>query len=208
MLVTAAAPFYESGTFWAAAAVFATLGVGVGAMWATLRANNPKRRLAYWMGSTRLVASDHLDSLEIRRHGTFLSEPRVVRVQLVNTGRRDISSAAFDRDLPIVMDLGIPILELLGTESHPPISAAPEAAAQGTTLRIGPGRLGRKESVTYLVLVDGRPEYSCQHTLVDVDVKETDDLLFPAPPFWGRLFFGLPLALAAASAGAWLFKTL
>lgn len=193
MIVTTAAPFYESGTFWAAAAVFAALG----GIWATLRANNPKRRLAYWMGSTRLVHSDHFDSLEIRRHGTLLREPRVVRVQLVNTARRDISSVAFDRNLPIVMDLGLPILELLGTESHPPTSAAPEAAVQGTTLRIGPGRLGRKESVTYIVLVDGRPEYSCQHSLVDVDVKETDNPFLPPAP--GRISPGGAIAATVAA---------
>lgn len=183
MLVTVAGPFYASGTFWAAAAVFVALGVGIGAIWATLRANHPMRRLHYWMGDTRLLQPHESlnGSLEIRRNGTVLRDPRLVRVHLTNPSSRDIGSGAFDQSAPIRADIGVPILELLDVESQPTTSAAPEATVAGTELRVGPGRIGHGESVTYLLLADGEPTYSCQHSLIDVTVQNKPPLVAASP---------------------------
>ncbi|WP_437065421.1 hypothetical protein [Streptomyces sp. enrichment culture] len=111
-----------------------------------------------------------------------LADPRLVRVQIVNTSRRDVSSAAFDGSNSIKMDLGQPVLEILGTESNPTDAALPQVTVDGSELHIGPGRIGRGQSITWLVLIEGEPTFSCRQSLIDVDVKKEDDPLFRAPP--------------------------
>jgi hypothetical protein len=178
MPALASAPFYVSATFWAAAAVFAAIFIGIGAMWATLRASNPKRRIDYWFQDTPLLQGHQsLDgSLEIRRNGTVLGDPRLVRVQLRNTSRRDVGSTSFDQDEPFRVDLGTPILDILGVETQPTTAQPPPGTPSGTELRIGPGRIGRGSQVTYLLLIDGPPSYGCRHSLIDVTVVEANDL--------------------------------
>ncbi|MEV4790134.1 hypothetical protein AB0K53_32665 [Streptomyces tuirus] len=181
MVVMSAEPFYVSATFWAAAAVFATLGAGAGAIWATLRASNPKRRLSYWVGDTSLLHSTVAGSLRVSRNGVTLADPRLVRVQIVNSSRRDIASAAFDGSNSIKMGLGQPVLEILGTESDPADAALPEVTVDGSELHIGPGRIGRGQSITWLVLIEGEPTFSCRHSLIDVEVDKEEFPLFRAP---------------------------
>jgi hypothetical protein len=178
MSVIASAPFYASATFWAAAAVFAAIFMGIGAMWATMRASNPKRRIAYWFQDTPLLQGHQsLDgSLEMRRNGTVLGDPRLVRIQLRNTSRRDVASASFDQGEPFRVDLDTPILDVLGVETQPATAQPPPATPDGAELRIGPGRIGRGSQVTYLLLIDGPPSYACRHALIDVKVVEADDL--------------------------------
>ncbi|WP_344429405.1 hypothetical protein [Streptomyces lavendulocolor] len=173
-MLLAADPFYESGTFWAATSAIVAVCVGVGAMWATLRANNPKRQLTYAWSDTALLQSHQglNGELEIRLNRAPLTDPRVVRVSLANTSRRDIGSSHFDRSEPIRFSFGTPILKLLDTEVQPATSAPPPVTARGAELLIGPGRLGRGDTVTYHVLIDGAPTYRCQQQLLDVTVLE------------------------------------
>ncbi|MFF4228018.1 hypothetical protein [Streptomyces sp. NPDC001820] len=176
MHVTAADAFYSSGNFWAAAAVIVALAAGGGAMWATLRAANPRRSIHVSMHETRLLRSHASlgSTLEIRRNGALLTDPRLVQVYLRNPSRRDIASSAFDQGAPLRVDLGVPILDVLGAESSPTTAQAPPAAASGAELGIGPGRIGRRSQLTYLVLIDGDPTFACRHTLIDVEVTEAD----------------------------------
>ncbi|WP_406304605.1 hypothetical protein OHA61_22865 [Streptomyces sp. NBC_00885] len=173
-MLLAAGPFYTSGTFWAATAVIVAMCAGAGAMWATLRASNPKRQLTYaWSDTALLRSRQRLNGeLEIRLNGAPLMDPRVVRVSLANTSRRDIGSTHFDRAEPIRFRFGTPILKLLGTEVYPSTSAPPPATADGAELLIGPGRLGRGETVIYHSLIDGVPDYEFQQQLIDVTVLE------------------------------------
>ncbi|RSS79503.1 hypothetical protein [Streptomyces sp. WAC06614] len=178
MLLSASDPFYKSGTFWAAGAVVAALLVGAGTMWAALRAANPKRRIEFWMKDTPLLRDHRTLSghLEVLRNGSTLADPRLVRVLVRNSSRRDVASAAFDQGTPLRMNLGVPILDVLSTEVKPATAQAPPSAVDGSELRIGPGRIGRGSQVTYLLLVDGRPTFSCQHSLIDVTVTEAEDI--------------------------------
>ncbi|MFJ1608127.1 hypothetical protein ACIOHS_32815 [Streptomyces sp. NPDC088253] len=177
MQVVAADPFYRSPTFMAAAAVAATLIIGLGTMWATLRATNPKRSVRYTFEETRLVhPHDQTDgSLEIRWAGTVLGDPRVVRVRIRNNGRRDVGTADFDGGRPIEVGFRAPILDVLSTESSPPTSHAPSADrsdVHADRLLIKPGRIGRDTEATYSVLVDGEPAFEFRHPLMNVRVSK------------------------------------
>lgn len=170
--------WYESATFWAAATAFVAVAGIASTTWATLRAANPKRRLSYSMGYTRLLASNSSrahGALQVSHGGTGLSNPHFVRLRLTNTSRRDISSSVFDQGTPIRMDIGVPILEILDTTSRPSANAVPPTAISGSALLIGPGRIGHGQSLSYLVLIDGpNPQLTCQHALNDVDVVDTE----------------------------------
>ncbi|MDT0470191.1 hypothetical protein, partial [Streptomyces gibsoniae] len=83
--MTMAGQWYESGTLWTALGVaVAALGLAVSA-WATLRANNPKRRLTYRLVSaTPLVAPQGpvRDGLIVSRDGATLTDPHVLQIEL------------------------------------------------------------------------------------------------------------------------------
>ncbi|MBV7700455.1 hypothetical protein [Streptomyces sp. TRM70350] len=91
-----------------------------------------------------------------------------------NPSRRDITSSAFDQGLPLRVDLGTPILDLLDAESTPTTAQAPPATITGAELHIGPGRIGRQSQLTYSVLVDGEVFFRFRHSLIDVEVTEAD----------------------------------
>ncbi|MEU9917822.1 hypothetical protein [Streptomyces sp. NPDC051001] len=172
MHVIAADPFWASGTFWAAAAVVVAVLVGIGAMWATLRAAHPKRRIAYDSEATAIVASNHPlgSTLEVRRNGILLTNPYIVRVDIKNTGRRDITSNEFDNASPLRFDLGVPILEVLNAESTPREAQLPAYEVSGRELHIKPSRIGKETIASYTVLVEGSPRPSLTHSLIDVQV--------------------------------------
>ncbi|MFB6691260.1 hypothetical protein ACFCX3_12075 [Streptomyces virginiae] len=179
MMTLTAGEFYESGTFWAAIGAIVALLVGLGAMWATLRARTPRRRrLLYAMSDTSLLQEQLNGRIEVRHTGNLLADPRLVQVRLTNVSRLDISSASFDRNEPIKIKVGRQILELLSVETRPHGAAAPPVTVQGDELHIGPGRLGRRESVTFFVLVEGGPSYSHWHALIDVGFEEEPELSF------------------------------
>lgn len=78
-----------------------------------------------------------------------------MRIVLTCHGRRDIPSSCFDQDQPVTVDLGVPILDVLDSHSHPVGAQEPRAAASGTTLRIGPGRIRAGARITYHFLTNG-----------------------------------------------------
>ncbi|MFH8242636.1 hypothetical protein ACSLFT_22475 [Streptomyces sp. G6] len=178
MTVTLAGAWYESATFWAAATAFVTFAGIASTTWATLRAANPKRRLSYSMGYTRLLTSGSSrahGALQVSHGGTVLADPRFVRVRLTNTSRRDISSSAFDQGTPIRLDIGVPILDILDTTSRPSANAIPPTTISGSEVSIGPGRIGRGQSLSYLLLIDGPdPRLTCQHALNEVEVVDAE----------------------------------
>ncbi|MFJ6836198.1 hypothetical protein [Streptomyces sp. NPDC091209] len=172
----ASGAFYTANTFWAATGVVVAVLTGGGAIWAALRTSNPRRRLTYSTGHDPLVDPLVGGRLEIRRNGTLLMDPHLVRLVFSNPGRLDIPSSAFDRGQPFRVDLAVPYLEMLGTESEPSAAQPPPASVDGSEVSIGPGRIGSGTTITYLLLVDTVPSYRCTHSLLDVRVGE-----LPAP---------------------------
>ncbi|MFF3445871.1 hypothetical protein ACFYXJ_01890 [Streptomyces sp. NPDC002667] len=174
----ASGAFYTASAFWAATGVGVAALTGGGAIWAALRTSHPRWRLTYSTDHDPLVDPLLGGRLEIRRDGILLTDPHLVRITLVNPGRRDIASSAFDQGRPLHVDLGVPYLEMVGTVSEPSSAQPPPASVDGSRLSIGPGRIGCGTTITYLLLVDTVPTYSCTHSLLDVRVSE-----LPAPPF-------------------------
>nr|WSY54963.1 hypothetical protein OG999_35725 [Streptomyces sp. NBC_00886] len=176
-MVTLAGEWLQSGTFWGAAAVIVAVLAAGSAVWATLRAANPKRRLLYRIYSrTPLLnptASVPGGSLTVMHGTSALANPWVVEVELINAGRRDISASMFHNGESITLDLGVPIIALLHTETSSRTQRPPTAVVNGRVLTVPPCLLGKRHTATFSLLVDGdEPQLECLAPLTDVDVAE------------------------------------
>lgn len=154
----------------------ATVTFGLWAVWVAWRVAYPKRRLLYAMPvATRLLNAerDVRQGLEVRRGDQILSDPYVLEVTLVNQGRRDIPSSAFDQGRPLTLDVGVPVLDVLKTTSSPG-HGLPSVTVEGTALKIGPDLISRRQKISFSLLVDGPdPKLRCPppHP-IDIDVRE------------------------------------
>lgn len=150
------AAFFTSPTFWTAVTAMATVLL----IAATLARRAPKqRRLTYRQEVVPLIDAQASVGLEVLRGGDRLKDPHIVEFVLVNKSRQDIGSEAFDQQTPITADFGVPILEDLGCTPHPESSRPPKQEIHGTELHVLPGRIGRGDTMTYRVLVDGPPNF-------------------------------------------------
>lgn len=158
--------------FWGAAAVI----VAITGVRATVRAAAPRRRLNYHVSTLPLFAREGAngEGLRVSLEGRALDNPRLVQIHLSSEGTRDITSAHFDQERPIVIELDRPILRVVNVETFPAEAAAPPFLADGSNrLEVGPGRLGKDGSVTYTLLIDGHTKHKLRHSLTDVKVKES-----------------------------------
>lgn len=165
-----------STAFWAAVGVL----VAAVAIRFNYRSSHPRRRLTYSFSVLPLFArqadGEGAGSLvEVSFVGVPVKDPRLVALTLVNTGSKDIASAHFDGNVPLRLELGTTALCLFATEAHPVTSRPPTARisiGRPQAVLVAPGRLGKGASVTYTVLVEGKPNLSFRHNLIDVEVKE------------------------------------
>jgi hypothetical protein len=169
--------FYESGTFWAGAGTIVGVLSIVAVVWVTWRAANPKRRLWYSMPVvTPLVRRGKglTRELKITYGDDQLASPYTVNVQFVSRGRLDIPRSAFDGDLPMQLDVGAPIIEVLNitTSRDRPI---PPIKVDSSKLFIGPSLIGRREKIVISLLVDGDPQLNpLAQSLENVDIRQGD----------------------------------
>src|SRR6266496_1378600 len=210
-----AAPFYASGTFWAGAGVLAAVLGTVAVVWVTFTVGFPRRRLYYGIRAAAplLTAPPGVRSaLELRHRGTpadgqagdhadtgagawqVLADPRVLTLELVSRGRKDIPSEAYDDHQPLLLNVGARIVEVLQATSRPAAQPAPRITAAGTSLRIGPSLIGSRHEITITVLTDGgEPSLACQSPLIDVQVRQRTQDRDPMP------VSGVVVLVAAAS---------
>ncbi|MFC0842153.1 hypothetical protein ACFH04_07935 [Streptomyces noboritoensis] len=168
-----AGTLHLTNAWWAAAGLAIALA-GTWAAWKFGLAAHSKPRLTYEIAGTPLLQAPRSIQarLEIRHLGTHLTDPHLMRIVLTCHGRRDIPSSSFDQDQPVTVDLGVPILDVLDSHSHPVGAQEPRAAATGTTLRIGPGRIRAGAHITYHVLTNGPCSPTWRDPLIDVTVTQ------------------------------------
>lgn len=165
--------FYAAGSFWAAVAgATGTLVVGIATTWYASRLA-PKRRLRYRMSDSipLLAHTDMPDGLEIRREGKKLTDPRLVEVGLYSNGRQAIGSEHYSQGRPLLIELGVPIVEVLKVATEPTEQAAPDYKISGSTLQVGPTAFSRDQRVNFSLLVEGSPQLTLVSNLPDVDVR-------------------------------------
>jgi len=184
----ASAEFHLSDTFWAAAGTIVALLIGIVTVWVTLRAASPKRAVLYWTGDITPLLNTRADlprlkvSLEPRSRkrrwrprNRELEFPHSVNVLLTSRGRDDIAPAAFG-GRPLCLDIGAPIVEFLKIKTTPDDRQIPRVRADGAKLLVEPVLIGRRETITFSLLVDGpSPRISPpEQSLINVDIHPWD----------------------------------
>lgn len=94
----------------------------------------------------------------------------IVKVDLRTKGRWDIASVAFDRDLPLTLDIGVQILAMKAVQP----TGVPNLRAEivGTELQIGPGLVRRRRTWRFTLLTNGvATHFTCLNPLIDVDIR-------------------------------------
>jgi hypothetical protein len=108
--------------------------------------------------------------LEITIDGSPVTSPYVVTLRLVNRGRRNIRSSDFDRDIPITLNLGVPVVSIL--KNQVVVLEHLSSVDMGTgRVSFGPSLIHSGEKIGIDVLTDGQPVLSCTDRLADVKVR-------------------------------------
>src|ERR1039457_548340 len=191
-VMNVAGGWYTSGPFWAGAGVVVAVLAAVAVVWVTLAVGFPRRRLYFGLrAAAPLLAAPAgiRGDLELLHRGTALADPRVVTVELVSRGRKDIPSEAYNDRQPLVLDFGSRIVEVPQVTSGPGIVPAPRINPDGTALEIGPSLIGRRQEITINVLTDGgEPSLACHSPLIDVQVRQrTEGPSQPGPLEWATI---------------------
>lgn len=200
-----AGAWYASGTFWSGAGVVAAVLGAAAAVWVTLTVGFPRRRLFYrmWAVAPLLITpANHHGDVELLYHGTCLTDPRALTIELISRGRKDIPSDAYNDGQPLQLDVGTHVVEVIQVASEPETLPPPRVSADETSLMIGPSLIGRRHRITLTVLTDGGPpSLSCKSSLIDVQVRRRADeqaLQDVAVPWAMRWLPGLLALLGAA----------
>jgi len=137
---------------------------------------NPKRRLEYWVESTRLVAaaSGKIKNLDIKVQGVDVSDPYLNTLVLVSNSRADIPSSAFDGAKPILVKITKGgALQLEGDE---PSDGIKVSGGRGEGFEWAehsiPPQLIRKQAEGRLIFVSsGPPTVELEFPLIDIETR-------------------------------------
>lgn len=125
--------------------------------------------------------------LSVIHQGEKLADPHVLEVQLTSKRRRDIPTTAFDQDRPLSIDVGAPIVALLETSFVPDQAPLPAIATEGSSLKIGPALIRRRQEMTLFVLADGPSDrLACANPLIDFTLRYGE-------PYQPRLIGNMPV---------------
>ncbi|MFW5469505.1 hypothetical protein ACOCJ4_05600 [Knoellia sp. CPCC 206435] len=181
------------GTVAAVAAIPVTVLVG---RWARPR----RARLAFGFTKRSLTVALS-ERIEVRIDGVDVADPWLLSVRLANRGTRDIRSADFDRDRPILIEIGpaVPVSLLDepsgGVWSRDSISLAKNQNA----VALAPERVAKGAELQLTVIVSGKPEPTLIHHLIDIEVESEGEIErkigVSAARFASPIFLGVAVAL-------------
>jgi len=102
---------------------------------------------------------------------THTPNGKIIGIVLAGTGKRDVTSDSFDLGEPLTLDVGATIIAVL-SHSRPRWARAPSASVNGQCLRIGPGLIGRRQYLSYRLLISGTDfNDGLQAALTDVHIS-------------------------------------
>ncbi|MER5363096.1 hypothetical protein [Streptomyces sp. NPDC002785] len=167
----------------AIASVIATVITGIVAAVVTLRTALPKRRLGFYVNKLAQLMSPSTGlsdgRLVVAYDGNVLVNPYIVEIQMLNQTGKDIPANLFDSGAPIVLDLGVPIIELIETawedwNDGTPVRHTPQATPGQSNLTMEPTLIPGHLMTTFTLLVEGEPRLDYTIPLIDVKVEFKD----------------------------------
>lgn len=210
-----ASDLFEGRTFNTAAMALSVLGVLVAVVtWVyTRRATLPVKRklLIVEIQPTSLLrsASQSVSGIAVTHNGQVLQDPYLATVNLVNVGRHAISSDHFDRQRPIILDFGVPIIEVVRAGQVNADGGSIEHVVDGTKIRIGPDLLTSKSRFSIQSLTQGRPSLApVEHHLIDTTFEqrreESDSFLIIG---WRTVLTALAISIVTLAVGGFINLT-
>jgi hypothetical protein len=167
---------------------------------------SPRRLLVYSLVSdTALLTSGAREQvglgLEVTLSGQVLDDPHVVWLQVYSRSRRDIRVTDFENSVPLILDLGTPILNLLAVDTGGPGMPDIKVETERTMVAIGPGLIKKGQTISVSLLTDSPALLTCPNPqIADVTVRSRrPDVgldLVPIPAAFGW-FPGVVFAEAA-----------
>lgn len=125
----------------------------------------PKLELSVRTATTSVLPKDSAIRGRITmayEDGRPLADPRLVQIDLHNTGSTAIGKDLYDGD-PYVVRFGGQVIAMVGEGNNLQDRTAPAARISDSELLIGPGTIHQGQKLSYAVLIDGRAavERSC-----------------------------------------------
>jgi hypothetical protein len=200
MFVLASGHWYSSNGF----GILVSVAVAVVAIIVSVilwRFGVPRAVLEYSKPVSKSLISSDLPAgrLQLMLDEKPVASPHVVTLTLVNKGRRDIRSSDFDQRRPIILDLGVKIIDILNLADLEFVDMLDQQAT------FGPALIRGGQRITIDLLVDGKPNLQVRQSLADVKVRPQRPgqvTLTILLPIWGTLsgltMFGLGILSALA----------
>jgi hypothetical protein len=166
---------FKWDTFWQAAAALVAAVALLRSFWAI----NPCRLIYVVKKPVSLadakLGNDDPASRRLQELAAGLTNAKTLKVIIAARGRRDITSESFDQNQAIVVEANAPITAVL-QHSRPQWLRVPTASTQGKQLVIGPGLIGKRQCLSYWLLIDdAAPKATFQSALTNVVIKRSDD---------------------------------
>jgi len=203
-LLAGTSPLYSSAVFDWVTGIAVTLILGVLGVWAAFKAANPRQELAWQVRAIVPLLSDAAshqvrDTVQIRVDGQVLQSAQVVELYLINRGRRDIPTEAFDQKRPLRIDVGASIVKVLNRVDSPGVRP-PQITSEDSALTLGPDLFKRGQAVSVSLLVDGS-----EPTVTIPESPFIDIAVLELPAVNGQPAFTGPWNTAAAAVVAAAF---
>jgi hypothetical protein len=99
--------------------------------------------------------------------GGPLHDPHVVSFEVASRSRRDIRSADFDQDRPLVFDLGADIVTTRKINANGIVGEV-----GNRTISIGPALIRRGQKLAVDLLTDGAPTVTVNNPIADITIRD------------------------------------
>lgn len=138
---------------------------------------NPKRRLEYWVESTRLVAaaSESIKNLEIKVEGLDVRDPYLNTLALFSNSRADIPSSAFDAGKPILVKItrgGALHLEGADKSDEIKVAGGHGEGFEWAEYSIAPQLIRKKAGGKFIFVSSGPPALELDFPLIDIETRQ------------------------------------
>ncbi|MEU7769499.1 hypothetical protein AB0B25_31065 [Nocardia sp. NPDC049190] len=148
--------------------------VGLAAGYYYFRYGKERKRLVVSVRVSKLIADRVTaipEKISVAYDSVIVGDPRVVTIELSNTGSKDISSKDFDGEKPLAIEVNCEVMAVLQNESGGIVSTN-----ENRRVLVPPTVMARGKAYTIQVLVDGEPKVSVEpDRLVDTDIWNIEE---------------------------------
>lgn len=156
-------------SMWLIGILIALLALGVGLLQLAWTGPQRRRGVAYWASQRRLLSRRvGAATLKVVVNGEEVEDPRSVTVHFVSYGQLDVPSSAYDGGRPVVIDLGVPVVQQLDSSGI----AAKDFVVDGSAITMTPHLIKAGAQYQWELVCDGPPHVTIDPPLIDTDVMD------------------------------------